>query len=153
MAITHERTGERRPALWDARTGEVAELALDLTGAVEPVGLVAGRLGAPAPAGRRAGTGSTATTSRSGDVTTLATEPGSITAAAVRPDGAVWYRGHNGEHPARLLAVGSAAPLLEADGPAGAGRAAVRGVVVRRTRTASGSTASSSAPTARARTR
>jgi dipeptidyl aminopeptidase/acylaminoacyl peptidase len=47
----------------------------------------------------------------------LETEPGSITAAGVRPDGSVWYRGHNGEHPARLLAVGSSAPLLEASGP------------------------------------
>ena len=48
----------------------------------------------------------------------LDTEPGSITAAAVRPDGTVWYRGHNGEHPARLLAVGSTTPLLEARVPA-----------------------------------
>ena len=36
----------------------------------------------------------------------------------MRPDGSVWYRGHNGAHPARLLEVGSDVPILEADGPA-----------------------------------
>jgi dipeptidyl aminopeptidase/acylaminoacyl peptidase len=53
-----------------------------------------------------------------GAVRLLETEPGSITAAAVRPDGEVWYRAHNGLHPARLLAVGSPAPLLVPRGPA-----------------------------------
>ena len=38
MAITHERIGERRPALWHARTGELTDLQVDLPGAVEPVG-------------------------------------------------------------------------------------------------------------------
>ncbi len=117
IAITHERTGVALPALWNALTGEVTELALDLAGPVEPVAwwpdgsailllqLVEGRhrlhrydLASAMPE-------------------TLETEPGSITAAAVRPDGAVWYRVHAGEHPARLLAVGSPAPLLAPDGP------------------------------------
>ncbi len=88
----------------------------------------------------------------SGTLTTLDTEPGSITAAAVRPDGEVWYRVHNGLHPATLLAVGSTTPLLE---PAGgtappAGRSSRGGS---RTPTASASTGSSSAPRATARTR
>lgn len=118
MAITHDRTGERRPALWNAVSGEVTDLVLDLRGPVEPVDwwpdgsalllqqLVEGR--------HRLHRYDLAT----GVMETLDTEPGSITAAAVRPDGAVWYRVHAGEHPARLLAVGSSTPLLEASGPA-----------------------------------
>ncbi len=122
MAITREATGDRRPALWHARTGGITDLPLDLEGDIEPVDwwpdgsallllvFAEGRhqlhrydLAA-------------LTTAR------LETEPGSITAAGLRPDGTVWYRGHNGEHPARLLAVGLSEPLLEPGGeraPAG----------------------------------
>jgi dienelactone hydrolase len=117
VAITHERTGERRPAIWNVVTGEVVDLPLDLTGPVEPADwwpdatallllqLVDGR--------HRLHRYDLA----SGEVTALDHEAGSITAAAVRPDGAVWYRVHRGEHPARLLAVGSPTPLLVPDGP------------------------------------
>ncbi|HEY5435814.1 MAG TPA: prolyl oligopeptidase family serine peptidase [Candidatus Limnocylindrales bacterium] len=123
MAITHERTGERRPAIWDIATGEVRELVLDLEGAVEPADWwpdASALLLLQLEAGRhRLHRYDLAT----GEVTAFATEPGSITAAAVRPDGAVWYRGHNGQHPALLLEVGTAAPLLAAEGPpAPAGR-------------------------------
>jgi dipeptidyl aminopeptidase/acylaminoacyl peptidase len=118
IAITHERTGVRRPALWDARTGELTDLALDLDGNVEPVdwwpdgsALLLLNLAEGRHHLYRYDIGSRA-------LTTLDTEPGSITAAAVRPDGEVWYRGHNGEHPARLLAVGDSTPLLEAAGAA-----------------------------------
>ncbi len=116
IAITHERTGEERPATWDARTGDLVDLPTDLEGPVQPADwwpdgsallllqLVEGR--------HRLHRYELAT----GALTTLETEPGSITAAAVRPDGEVWYRVHNGTHPARLLAVGSATPLLEAQG-------------------------------------
>ena len=121
MAITHERIGERRPALWHARTGELTELPVDLPGAVEPVDwwpdgsallLLVLQAGRHELYRYEVATGTT---------TRLETEPGSITAAAVRPDGSVWYRGHNGVHPARLLEVGSDVPLLEADGPAAPG--------------------------------
>src|SRR4029077_2221082 len=37
IAIAHERSGEERPALWDARTGDLVDLSLDLEGPVEPV--------------------------------------------------------------------------------------------------------------------
>jgi dienelactone hydrolase len=124
MAITHERTGEEHPAVWNVATGEVTDLGVDLTGPVEPVDwwpdasallllqLVEGR--------HRLHRYDLAT----GRCTTLDTEPGSITAAAVRPDGSVWYRVHHGEHPARLLEVGSHEPVVEPDGPrAPAGRA------------------------------
>jgi dipeptidyl aminopeptidase/acylaminoacyl peptidase len=117
LAITHERTGEQRPAVWDVRTGDVTDLALDLLGPVEAIDwwpdgsallllqLVEGR--------HHLHRYDLAT----GRAERLDTEPGSITAAAVRPDGAVWYRVHHGEHPARILEVGSSVPLLEAEGP------------------------------------
>jgi dipeptidyl aminopeptidase/acylaminoacyl peptidase len=117
MAITRETTGDRRPWLWDARTGELVEVVVDLAGDIEPVDwwpdgsallllvLVAGRhrLYRYDIAGRTC--------------TPLQTVPGSITAAAIRPDGEVWYRVHRGEHPARLLRVGDATPILAIDGP------------------------------------
>jgi dienelactone hydrolase len=118
MAITREHTGERRPALWDTATGAVVDIAVDLDGLVEPVDwwpdatalllqqLVEGRHRL-----HRYDLGT-------GALEELDTEPGSITAAAVRPDGSVWYRVHAGPHPARLLAVGSPTPLLVPDGPA-----------------------------------
>ena len=123
MAITHERTGERRPAIWDTATGEVRDLVLDLDGAVEPADWwpdASALLLIQLEAGRhRLHRYDLAT----GELTALDTEPGSITAAAVRPDGVVWYRGHNGQHPALLLEAGSQTPLLLAGGPpAPAGR-------------------------------
>lgn len=117
VAIAHERSGERRPAVWNVRNGEVTDLPTGLTGDVEVAGwwpdgsavlllqLVEGR--------HRLHRHDLA----SGATTQLASEAGSITAAAVRPDGGVWYRGHNGEHPAQLMEVGNHEPLLEADGP------------------------------------
>ena len=36
IAITHERTGEERPATWDARTGDLVDLPTDLEGPVQP---------------------------------------------------------------------------------------------------------------------
>ena len=123
VAISHERDGERRPALWDVRSGEVTDLPTGLGGSVDVAGwwpdgsavlllqLVEGR--------HRLHRHSLA----DGTTALLASEPGAITAAAVRPDGEVWYRGHNGEHPAQLRAVGAPDPLLEPDGPrAPAGR-------------------------------
>ncbi len=117
VAIAHERTGERRPALWDVRTGLVTDLPVELSGDVEIAGwwpdgsavlllqLVEGR--------HRLHRHDIA----SGATALLASEPGSITAAAVRPDGEVWYRVQNGEHPGQLRAIGQDAPLLEPDGP------------------------------------
>jgi dipeptidyl aminopeptidase/acylaminoacyl peptidase len=118
VAITHERSGERRPAVWDVATGEVRDLALDLGGDIEPAGWwpdASALLLIQLQAGRHRLFRYDLET---GDVTALETEPGSITAAAVRPDGAVWYRAHNGRHPATLLEAGTTTPLLMADGPA-----------------------------------
>jgi dipeptidyl aminopeptidase/acylaminoacyl peptidase len=117
IAISHERTGDHRPALWHARTGELTELPLDLPGDIQPAGWYPDG-DALLLLGLEAGVHSLYRyVLATGAATQLATEPGSITAAAVRPDGSVWYRCHNGEHPARLLQVGMSEPLLAPVGP------------------------------------
>ena len=93
-----------------------------------------------------AGTTSTATTSRRARSPPLDTEPGSITAAAVRPDGEVWYRVHNGAHPATLLAVGTRRRRCSRPRVHGARRAGRSSRGGSRTPTASASTGSSSGP-------
>jgi dipeptidyl aminopeptidase/acylaminoacyl peptidase len=123
IGIGHEREGERRPAIWDPQSGEVRELHLGLEGLVEPadwwpdgsalllVQLVNGR--------HRLHRLELDTDA----LTPIPTEPGSISGARVRPDGAVWYRVQDGTRPARLLEVGTAEPLLKPGGPpAPAGR-------------------------------
>lgn len=118
MAITHERTGERRPALWNVTSGEVIDLDVRLEGPIEPVDWWpdgSAMLLLQLVEGRHRLHRLDLATDR---LETLETELGSITAAGVRPDGSVWYRVHAGEHPARLLAVGSSTLLLVPDGPA-----------------------------------
>jgi hypothetical protein len=116
IAVTRELGGARRPYLWNSRTGEVTAIETGLEGDVEPVDWwpdASALLLLVLEAGRhRLYRYDIATTA----LTLLETEPGSITAAAVRPDGEVWYRGHCGEHPARLLRVGDPAPILSTDG-------------------------------------
>jgi len=123
VAIGHEREGERRPAIWDPRTGDLVELRLELDGLIEPadwwpdgsalllVQLAQGRhrLHRLELAG--------------GTLTAIEIQPGSIGGARVRPDGSVWYRVQDGVRPGRLLVAGHDEPLLEPDGPtAPAGR-------------------------------
>jgi len=120
LAIGHERDGERAPAIWHVRTGEVQRVETGLQGFVEAVDwwpdasalllvqLLDGRDNLyryELP---------------SGTLTALPTERGQITGARVRPDGEVWYRHQSGETPSRLLAVGRAEPLLApSSAPAG----------------------------------
>ncbi len=138
LAITHERTGEERPAVWDPRSGEVVDLELELVGPVEAVDwwpdggsllllqLVEGR--------HRLHRYHLDT----GRIEQLDTDLGSITAAAVRPDGEVWYRVHHGEHPARILATGSAIAAARGRGPGRAARPRLRVVVVHEPRWGAG---------------
>ena len=112
LAIGHERRGERAPAIWEPRTGKVTDLALPWErftevadwwpdgSAVLLVELFDGR--------DRLHRYDLET----GAIKLLATRPGSITGAGVRPDGAVWYRLQAGPHPGVLLESGRRAPIL-----------------------------------------
>ena len=121
IAIGHERRGERAPAIWDPRTGTVTDVRLPwerLTEVVDwwPDGSAV--LLAELDGGRhRLHRYDLA----DGRLTTLATKPGSMTGARVRPDGSVWYRLQTGLHPGVLLEVGRDEPLLSG-GPAPDGR-------------------------------
>ena len=156
-ARDHPRARRRRTTgLWHARTRRASPSSrVDLRRRRRARGLVAGRLRARCccSSSSTAATISTASTSTTGRSSMLDTEPGSITAAAVRPDGSVWYRGHNGEHPARMLAAGCGdARCSRPDGPAAPLGRDVRVVVVRQP-TGRASTGSSSGPRATGRTR
>ena len=116
LAIGHERRGERRPAIWNVVTNEVTDLDLPWDRLTEvtdwwPDGSAV--LLAELRDGRHV-------LHRydldDGRITTLATVPGSMTGARVRPNGAVWYRLANGERPGAVLQVGRDEPLLALDG-------------------------------------
>ncbi|HXI46326.1 MAG TPA: prolyl oligopeptidase family serine peptidase [Candidatus Acidoferrales bacterium] len=121
LAIGHERRGERQPAIWDTRSGEVRDLDLPWDRLTEvtdwwPDGeallLVELRDGRQVLHRYDLETET---------LTDIPTEPGSMTGARVRPDGSVWYRLQNGERPGVLIQAGQAAPLLS-PGEAPAGR-------------------------------
>jgi dipeptidyl aminopeptidase/acylaminoacyl peptidase len=111
LAIEHERDGETRPAIWDLRTGERRDIRLDLAGDVKVedwwpdasalllVHLVDGRHRL-----LRFDVGS-------GELQTIATEPGMIWSALVRPDGRVWFLHEQGHRQRRLLGEGGAEVL------------------------------------------
>jgi len=112
LAIGHERRGERAPAIWEPRTGTVTDLVLPwdhLTEVVDwwPDGSAV--LIAELDGGRHRLHRYDLAGAR---ITTLATRPGSMTGARVRPDGSVWYRLQTGEHPGVLLQVGRDEPIL-----------------------------------------
>jgi dipeptidyl aminopeptidase/acylaminoacyl peptidase len=120
LVIGHERRGERRPAIWDLRTGKLRELQLPsdrLTEATDWWPDVSALLLVELHDGRHV----LHRYDLGGDrLTTLPTEPGSMTGARVRPDGAVWYRLASGERPGVLLELGRNEPLLGPEGaPAG----------------------------------
>ncbi|HJW21899.1 MAG TPA: prolyl oligopeptidase family serine peptidase [Candidatus Limnocylindrales bacterium] len=120
LVIGHERQGERRPAIWNVRTGELRDLELPwarLTEATDwwPDG--SALLLAELRDGRHVLHRYDLDTDR---LTTLPTEPGSMTGARVRPGGQVWYRLANGVRPGALMELGRAEPLLAPEGaPAG----------------------------------
>ena len=103
LAITHEREGEERPAIWDLTTGERTDLKVDVDGIVEVhdwwpdasalllVNLFQGR--------HRLFRYELAT----GELTPIDAPAGTIFTARVRPDGSVWFRQSQGDRPPRVL--------------------------------------------------
>ncbi|HEX5241049.1 MAG TPA: prolyl oligopeptidase family serine peptidase, partial [Candidatus Limnocylindrales bacterium] len=117
LAIGHERRGERRPAIWDVRSGAVRDLELPWDRLTEvtdwwPDGSAV--LLAELRDGRHVLHRYDLGTNR---ITTLMTEAGSLTGARVRPDGAVWYRLQNGLRPGAVYEAGRAEPLLAPPSP------------------------------------
>jgi dipeptidyl aminopeptidase/acylaminoacyl peptidase len=119
LLVQHERGEVRRPLIWDVFSGEVQELRIDLPGEVQASWYPDGvallllhdyggrselyRFELPDEALQQ-----------------LATEPGTVAAARVRPDGEVWYRWTCSSTPPQLHA-GHRPLLLPAGAPAPAG--------------------------------
>lgn len=97
LVLTHEVTGEERPAVWDLATGERTDLDVDLAGPVEVVDWwpdASALLVLHNDEGRdRLHRFDVAT----GSLDPIDHAPGSIGAARVRPDGDVWFRLSSGE--------------------------------------------------------
>jgi dipeptidyl aminopeptidase/acylaminoacyl peptidase len=121
LAVTHERAGEERPAIWNVATGEWHELDLGLAGPVETLdwwpdasALLIGHNDDGRDRLYRY-------EMSSGELTAIQHEPGTIGTARVRPDGEVWLRLSRGNHaPVTVDAAG--ADIVRADGdraPAG----------------------------------
>ncbi len=144
LLVVHDRSDQPRPLLWHPRTGAVTEIQVDLPGEVWVSWFPDGaallvthdhlgrselyRLPLDDPTGPgRGGRGGR-------PLEPIATPAGSVTAAAVRPDGELWYQWSDAANPWQIRAIASFdaaggvsdTTLIEPDG-----QAAPRGVPCR----------------------
>ncbi|MGH9265319.1 MAG: prolyl oligopeptidase family serine peptidase, partial [Acidimicrobiales bacterium] len=141
VALSHEREGMPRPAVWDLSTGRRRDYPIDLPGDVEVEGWwpdASALLLVHQHEGRDE---LFRLDLDGGDITRLDHPPGTISGAGVRPDGEVWFRLASGAEPPtiRTLADGDQVLAPPGDRPP-AGRPYCPGRS--RTPTASGSTGS-----------
>lgn len=104
LAITHERAGEERPAIWDLRTGEVVDV---------PVGASAGVVAAedwwPDASALLLANLTGGVTQllrhdvRTGEAGPIDAPEGQIAKARVRPDGRVWMVHARGDRPPQVV--------------------------------------------------
>jgi dipeptidyl aminopeptidase/acylaminoacyl peptidase len=115
LAVTHERVGEQRPAIWNVATGEWRDLDLGLAGPVEALDWwpdASAVLIAHEDEGRDR---LYRYEMSSGELTAIEHDPGTIGTARVRPDGEVWLRFSSGKHaPVTVDAAG--ADIVRANG-------------------------------------
>ena len=120
LIVVHERTGTARPMLWDIRSDSEIELALDLPGELTADWYPDARalLVSHDHRGRTELYRYDLADQR---LERLPTEAGTITAARVRPDAAVWYLLDRSAAPAAVRAVAGDVVLRPAGAPAPAG--------------------------------
>ena len=116
LALEHEKEGKDRPAVWDLATGTRRDLSVDLPGDVSVA------------AWYPDGTALLLTHEFEGrdqlyrydlrtDALTAIEHPaGTISSAAVRPDGEVWYRTSSGAEPSRTLGASDQRVIVSALG-------------------------------------
>lgn len=103
LALTHERDGDERPALWNLETGERHDLASEARG---PVAVADWWPDASALLLVNRAEGRDVLLRHdlaSGETTPIPTEPGIVMKARVRPDGRVWLLHEQGHRPRRVL--------------------------------------------------
>lgn len=122
LAIGHERRGERRPAIWDIKTGEVTDLPIPWDRFTEVASWWPDASAVLLFELRDGRNYLHRLDLASGTITALPTETGSMTGASVRPDGTIWYRLQRGEHPGVVFEIGKDAPILAPPTPAPPGR-------------------------------
>ncbi|MEA2675070.1 MAG: hypothetical protein QOI92_2262 [Chloroflexota bacterium] len=122
LAIGHERRGERMPAIWDVVTGEVTDLPIPWDRFTEVADWWPDASAVLLFELRDGRNYLHRLELASGGITALPVEPGSMTGARVRPDGATWYRLQRGEHPGVIFEIGHEAPILAPPRPAPPGR-------------------------------
>ena len=114
----HDREDVERPLLFDAKTGASREIALDLPGETfadwypDARSLLIGH-------DHRGRTELYRLDLASSALERLATEPGTISTARVRPDGEVWYMLDRSAEPATVRKVGGGVVLAGSDAPRG----------------------------------
>ena len=121
LAIVHEREGLDRPAIWDVASGERVDLPIDLPGDVTVADWwpdARALLLVHEHEGRHRLARFELTT---GELELLDHPPGTISGAAVRPDGEVWFRLASGSSPATIRSL-AGTEVGPRDARAGAGR-------------------------------
>jgi pimeloyl-ACP methyl ester carboxylesterase len=103
LAVTHEREGEERPAIWDVATGTWTTLDHGLEGPVEVVSWWPDASAVLVVHNDEGRDRLHRYDFRSASLSPIDHESGSIGRAQVRPDGDVWYRLASGERPGVTL--------------------------------------------------
>jgi len=117
VVLLHERTGQLRPAVWDATTNARVDLDLDLPGEVDVADWWPDA-GALLVVHTYMGRNELYRLDLAGGALERLDHPaGSIARAGVRPDGSVWYRWSSGAAAPQVRAVGSEEAVLRPPGP------------------------------------
>jgi dienelactone hydrolase len=122
VVFTSELGAFERPGIWDVSRDERRDLEVDLPSGVIPVAWwpdAAALLARHEHEGRMQ---LVRIDVASGAVTTLTGLDGDIDGAAIRPDGAVWYRVSDPVRPPRIVEAGRGDVLVSPDTPPPAGR-------------------------------
>jgi len=120
LVFTSERGHVERPAMWDPRTGERHDIAVDLPGAVFPVDRFAD--GTLLARHEFEGAGQLLRLAEDGSFEALTPRSGDIGSAAIRPDGGVWYEHSDSTTPPTTRNAVGAVVVRIPDDEAPAGR-------------------------------
>jgi dipeptidyl aminopeptidase/acylaminoacyl peptidase len=121
LAVAHEPVDRIQTALWDRAAGTWTDLEVGLPGDVEPFDWWPDGSALLMRHAHRGRHELYRLSPADGTLDPVATPPGTIDAARVRPDGRVWFLHTNGEGRAKVL-DDTGATILEAPGEAPAGR-------------------------------